>query len=63
MAAFKFFNAGQTCIAPNFLYVHKEIKNDFLKKLTEKMKEIYGENAKESVNYSRVINERFCKRN
>ncbi len=52
----KFFNAGQTCIAPDYLLVHKEIFNEFLGKLIEILHEFYSEINKDSKDYSHIIN-------
>jgi aldehyde dehydrogenase (NAD+) len=39
----KFINAGQTCVAPDYLYVHKDIKVEFIKTLKESINELYEE--------------------
>ena len=39
----KFTNSGQTCIAPDYLLVHKSIKSKFLNALSEQIKKMYGE--------------------
>ena len=54
----KFFNAGQTCIAPDYLYVHKSIKSSFIEKLIKNIKIQYGENPKESLSYAKIINQK-----
>ena len=51
----KFINAGQTCIAPDYLYVHKSIKDELLIKLKSKITEMYGEVVSESRVYPRII--------
>ena len=56
----KYLNAGQTCIAPDYVYVHKSIQKDFL---NECKKEI--ENAHycfENENYVQIINTKNCER-
>ncbi len=54
----KFFNAGQTCIAPDYLLVHQKIKNAFIKKLITTIHDFYGENVIENKDYSHIINEK-----
>ncbi|EDP95935.1 aldehyde dehydrogenase [Kordia algicida OT-1] len=54
----KFLNAGQTCIAPDYLIVQAQAKFDFLKVLMEEIKLAYGENPQESTDYTRIINEK-----
>lgn len=53
----KFMNAGQTCVAPDYLMVHKDIKQVFLDKLTKRIISLYGEDASESEDYGRIVNE------
>ncbi|KPU27667.1 aldehyde dehydrogenase [Caloranaerobacter sp. TR13] len=52
----KFLNAGQTCVAPDYLYLHKNIKNRFIKSAVNFIKEFFGENPLKSVDYTRIIN-------
>ena len=54
----KFLNAGQTCIAPDYLIVHAQAKFDLTKALIEEIKAAYGENPEESEDYPRIINEK-----
>lgn len=58
----KFSNAGQTCVAPDYVLVHEDIYDDFIKKSINKIKEFYGDNARDSDDYSRIVNERHMKR-
>lgn len=58
----KFFNAGQTCVAPDYLLVHKSIKNELLKNIQTVIKQFYGENPSKSNDYGRIINERHFSR-
>lgn len=52
----KFLNAGQTCVAPDYLFIHKNIKDEFLKALVKEIKIQFGENIKKSPDYPRVVN-------
>jgi len=54
----KFINAGQTCIAPDYLLVKREIKNDLLEKIKENIQAFYGENPEKSPDYCRIISQR-----
>ena len=54
----KFINCGQTCIAPDYLFVHKEVKEEYLELLKKYIKEFFGENPLQSENYGRLINQR-----
>ncbi len=52
----KFLNAGQTCIAPDFLLVHDRIIEPFTKMLISEIKNVYGENPKQSSDFARIVN-------
>lgn len=54
----KLMNSGQTCVAPDYLYVHKDIEEEFIKKLEEEIKNQFGDNPLESKDYSKMVNER-----
>lgn len=57
----KFVNAGQTCIAPDYLLVHKSIKKGFIEALETEIQQRYG-NSKTSADYPRIINATHFKR-
>ncbi len=58
----KFVNAGQTCIAPDYLYVHKEIKSQMVEALQKSIEKFYGDNPQKSRDYPRIINQRHFER-
>jgi aldehyde dehydrogenase (NAD+) len=58
----KFLNAGQTCIAPDYLLVHQSIKPKLIEFLKEEIILAYGENPEISPDYARIINEKNWKR-
>lgn len=58
----KFLNAGQTCVAPDYLMVHEDIKEKFIKSFKEQIKNFYGENPQNSPDYPRIISERHFNR-
>ncbi|MBS5822239.1 MAG: aldehyde dehydrogenase [Clostridium argentinense] len=51
----KFLNAGQTCVAPDYVYVHKDVKASLIDSMIYYIKEFYGKNPKESKDYPRII--------
>lgn len=53
----KFLNAGQTCIAPDYLYVHRDIHDEFLQIFKEEVANLYGKNVLANEDYSHIINE------
>lgn len=58
----KYINAGQTCVAPDYVLVHSSIKNDLLQELKKSISEFYGVNPKLSPDYARIINQDHFKR-
>ncbi|MGK7901819.1 MAG: aldehyde dehydrogenase [Hormoscilla sp.] len=52
----KFINAGQSCIAPDYLLVDKKIKPQLLDRLKSCIVEFYGTHPDESPDYARIIN-------
>lgn len=54
----KFSNCGQTCIAPDYLYVHESVKDAFIKACREQLKEAYGADPKSSPDFARIVNNR-----
>jgi len=58
----KFLNAGQTCIAPDYLLVHQSVKSRFTDYLKEEIVLAYSENIEKSEDYPRIINEKNWKR-
>jgi aldehyde dehydrogenase (NAD+) len=52
----KFFNAGQTCIAPDYVYVHQSVYPEFLRKIAQEIAD--ADYRLESGNYVRIVNER-----
>lgn len=58
----KFLNAGQTCVAPDYILIHREIKQEFLKELEKTLYEFYGEDPKRSEHFAHIINRRHFDR-
>ena len=53
----KYLNAGQTCVAPDYLLVHEAIKPTFLTILQDTIRDSYGEDPSQSPDLSRLVNE------
>ena len=58
----KFINAGQTCIAPDYLLVDRTVKNDLLTSIKQYIQEFYGDDPAKSPDYGRIINQRHFER-
>ena len=53
----KYTNAGQTCIAPDYLYVHHEVKADLIHAMKKYIQQFYGENPLENDDYTKIVNQ------
>jgi aldehyde dehydrogenase (NAD+) len=58
----KFINAGQTCVAPDHVLVHRAVAAQFTELLAAKIKEFYGEDPSQSPDYCRIASERHTAR-
>lgn len=54
----KFTNAGQTCVAPDYVLVDKKVKQKFVDAFIKTTKEFFGENPQQSPDLGRIINEK-----
>ena len=53
----KSLNAGQTCIAPDYLMLHKNIKDKFLSELEKAFGELLGDEPQKSEHFVRIVND------
>lgn len=58
----KYFNAGQTCIAPDYVLVDRAVEHALLDKLAACVREFYGDDPSRSNDYARIVNERHFDR-
>jgi aldehyde dehydrogenase (NAD+) len=61
----KFLNNGQTCIAPDYILVHENVKEQFIQRLKLFINEMFGENGtinESSIHYSRIVNRKHFNR-
>lgn len=54
----KFLNAGQTCIAPDYILIQEEMKSHFVDYMKDEITKAYTENPKDSPDFARIINEK-----
>jgi aldehyde dehydrogenase (NAD+) len=52
----KFLNAGQTCVAPDYLFAHKSIKDKLLGELKKVIAGMYGDDPRTSPDFPRIVN-------
>ncbi|TPR53371.1 aldehyde dehydrogenase family protein [Metamycoplasma neophronis] len=58
----KLMNGGQTCVAPDYIYVHKDVKLTLVKLIRERYHEIYGKNPLENDALPKIISDRHLER-
>jgi aldehyde dehydrogenase (NAD+) len=58
----RFTNAGQTCVAPDYVLVARSIEDQFLGAVLRSVHDFYGENPKTSPDYGRIVNDRHFDR-
>ncbi len=58
----KFFNAGQTCIAPDYILVREDLKEALITALTAVVREFYGFDPRQSADFGRIVNKKHFDR-
>ena len=58
----KTLNSGQTCIAPDYILIHKDVKDAFVAAFAEEMKVLHGEDIKADRHYVRIVNDKAFER-
>ncbi len=54
----KMLNAGQTCVAPDYLVVHEEVKKELIEEMKRTLAAFYGSNMEKSNDFGRIVNDR-----
>lgn len=58
----KYINAGQTCVAPDYILVHKNVKDALIREITNCIRSFFGEHLCENDEYARIVNEKHFSR-
>eukprot|EP00698_Gefionella_okellyi_P024746 TRINITY_DN8817_c0_g1_i1.p1 TRINITY_DN8817_c0_g1~~TRINITY_DN8817_c0_g1_i1.p1 ORF type:complete len:482 (+),score=91.93 TRINITY_DN8817_c0_g1_i1:100-1545(+) len=58
----KFLNCGQTCVAPDYVFVHRDIESKFVEALTAGITEFFSDDVHACSDYGRIINVRHTQR-
>ena len=58
----KYFNAGQTCVSPDYALVHSSHRGEFVELMKEQIRKFYGNDPKKSPDFARIVNERNLQR-
>ena len=54
----KTLNSGQTCIAPDYILIHEDVKEAFVKAFAEEVRNLHGEDIKTDRHYVRMVNDK-----
>ena len=58
----KLINNGQVCIAPDYVHIHKDVKEEFTKHLITNINKLYTDDSSKSSSYCRIVNNNHFKR-
>lgn len=58
----KTLNSGQTCIAPDYILIHKDVKDEFVKAFADEVRNLHGEDIKADRHYVRMVNDKAFER-
>ena len=58
----KTLNAGQTCIAPDYLLIHRDVKEQFVAEYKRALAGLHGNDASKSKHYVRIVSDRAFER-
>lgn len=58
----KTLNSGQTCIAPDYILIHKDVKEAFVKAFAAEVRNLHGDDIRKDRHYVRMVNDRAFER-
>ena len=58
----KYLNCGQTCVAPDYVYCHRSVKDQLIKEVQKQIRRQYGKQPLHSFDYGKIINEKHFDR-
>ena len=58
----KYLNCGQTCVAPDYIYCDRSIRDELIQEICRQITKQYGKNALKNPNYGKIVNEKHFKR-
>lgn len=58
----KTLNSGQTCIAPDYILIHKDVKDEFIKRFAQEVRDLHGEDIQADRHYVRMVNDKAYER-
>ena len=54
----QFSNAGQMCVAPDYVLVHQSVREKFIDELIKSIRQFFSEEPSSSYNYGKIVNEK-----
>lgn len=58
----KTLNSGQTCIAPDYILIHKDVKEAFIRAFGKEVRNLHGEDIQKDTHYVRIVNDKAFER-
>ena len=58
----KYLNCGQTCVAPDYIYCDREIKDELIRQIQKQIRKQFGSTPLNNKNYGKIINEKHFTR-
>ena len=58
----KYLNCGQTCVAPDYIWCHRSVKDKLVEEICKQIKKQFGENPLKNSDYGRIVNEKHHER-
>ena len=58
----KYLNCGQTCVAPDYVYCHRSVKDKLIKEVQKQIRRQYGKQPLHNFDYGKIINEKHFDR-
>ena len=58
----KYLNCGQTCVAPDYIYCHQDVKDELVKQIQKQIRKQFGKTPLDNKNYGKIINQKHFDR-
>lgn len=58
----KYLNCGQTCVAPDYIYCHRSVRDRLIKEIVKQIRRQFGKKPLDNTNYGKIINEKHFDR-
>ena len=58
----KYLNCGQTCVAPDYLYCDRAVKDELVVEIKKQIQKQYGKHPLQNANYGKIINQKHFER-